>query len=288
MMPPLMRIARHAFLSFALAACATSTPEPQAPDGVHVELSPPPTGAHKLRELKAVDGHGCGIFGTLGTYAGAVAKLREQARALGANYVYVTDVKEPAATRECVEKAFAVTGVAYVVGTETVLAPVAAVVTTPAPHAAAAAPPENGGLPGRGLLLGPTGCGFGSPVPGAARSLSFSARIPRDARFGAWIDRSVATGASTPEGIELEYDPVAHRIALVRKPGNAAVSVGPEPFALDESWHTWRVLRAPDRISVFLDEKLLLLYAAPAPSVDGGFLLEGERVEVSEVRVAAP
>ncbi|HEX5100882.1 MAG TPA: hypothetical protein VFV94_15330 [Polyangiaceae bacterium] len=122
-----MRFARHAAaLCFSLAACSTSTPEPQAPETIRVDKGPPPTGARKLRELKAVDGHGCGIFGTLGTYAGAVAKLREQARALGADYVTVTDVKEPAATRECVEKAFTVTGVAYVVGTETGRLPAAA------------------------------------------------------------------------------------------------------------------------------------------------------------------
>jgi hypothetical protein len=286
MMPTSMRMLRHAFLCLALAGCASSTPEPQTPEGIRVDRAPPPPGARKVRDLKAVDGHGCGIFGTLGTYEGAVDDLRAQARAVGADYVQVTDVKEPAATRECVEKAFTVTGVAYAVRTEPAPAPVAAAAATSASNAAAAPAAGNGELAGRGLLLGPTGCGFGSPAPGAARSLSFSARVPRGARLAAWIDRNGSVGM--PEGIALEYEPAARRIALVRKPGSVAVSVGPEPFELDEGWHAWRVLRAPDRISVWLDEKLVLLHAAPAPSVDGGFLLEGERIEVSEVRVAAP
>jgi len=277
---------RLAFLCLALAGCATPTPEPQTPDAIRVELVAPPPGAKKLRELKAVDGHGCGIFGMLGTYDGAVAKLREQARALGADYLYVTDVKEPAATHECVEKEFTVSGVAYAVRAETGTPPPAPAAAAAVPPSAATTPAANNGHPGRGLLLGPTGCSFASAAPGAARSLSFSARIPRDARFGAWIDRNAP--AAPAEGIELEYDAVARRIALVRKPGNVAVSVGPEPFELDDGWHAWRVLRAPDRISVWIDEKLVLLYAAPAPAADGVFLLEGERVEVSEVRVAAP
>ena len=285
MMPRAMRMVRPALLCLVLAGCAASTPEPQTPGAIRVDRAPPPARARKLRELKAVDGHGCGIFGTLGTYEGAVTKLRDQARALGADYVQVTDVKEPAATHECVEKAFTVSGVAYA-STERAVAPAAPVVAPSVVDSAGAPPAGSGGQPSRGLLLGATGCSFESPAPGAARSLAFSARVPHTARFGAWIDRSGSAG--TVEGIELEYEPGAHRIALVRKPGGVAVSVGPEPFDLDDGWHAWRVLRAPDRISVWLDEKLLLLYAAPAPNVDGGFLLEGERVEVSEVRVTAP
>ena len=63
--------------------------------------------------MKAVDGNGCGLLGTLGTYDGAAALLSQRARALGADYVQVTSVKEPVATRECVEKTYTLSGVAY-------------------------------------------------------------------------------------------------------------------------------------------------------------------------------
>jgi len=270
-----------AVLATWLVGCAKSVPEAQSPEPIRVDRAAPPMGARKLRELKAVDGHGCGIFGTLGTYEGAVALLREQARALGADYVRITDVKEPAATHSCVEKEYTVLGVAYAVRVE----------PTPAAAAAPSGPATpvasgTGTVSSRGLALGATGCSFGTLAPGAERTLSFSARVPRGAHLGAWIDR--VSPAPTPEGIALDYDPAARRISLVRKPSNVAVAVGPEPFELDEAWHEWRVLRAPDRIAVWLDDKLLLLHAAPAPSAGGGFLLEGEGVELRQISAATP
>jgi len=268
----------------SLVGCASGIPEAATVDGIRVDRAAPPASARVLRELKAVDGHGCGIFGTLGTYEGAIALLREQARALGADYVHITNVKEPAATHECVEKAYTVTGTAYVVRA----APAAAPVLAPAPSSsaapvAAAGPPPQ---PGRGLLLSKSGCGFGSLAPGSARSLSFSARVPRGLRFAAWVDRVDAT--PTPEGIALDYDPTARRLSLVRRPGNVAVTVGSEPFDLDDGWHEWRILRAADRISVWFDDQLLLLHAAPAPSASPEFLLEGDGVELRQVVAATP
>jgi hypothetical protein len=114
-----MKASPTVLLVLALAVphpgCAKSVPEADSAHAIRVDRTAPPAGARLLRELKAVDGHGCGIFGTLGTYEGALAILRGQARALGANYVHITDMKEPAATRECVEKAYTLIGMAYVV-----------------------------------------------------------------------------------------------------------------------------------------------------------------------------
>jgi hypothetical protein len=97
--------------------CGTATPAPAPATGpgasIRVDKSPPAAGAQALGTLQAVDGKGCGLFGTLGTYEGAVAKLREQAQKVGADYVQLTSVTEPRAERQCVEKEYKLTGVAF-------------------------------------------------------------------------------------------------------------------------------------------------------------------------------
>ncbi len=111
----------RATLSFVLAvlltACSGSTPAAKTVDGVVIDRGPPPAGARSLGQVKAVDGNGCGLLGTLGTYDGAATLLSQRARALGADYVQITSVKEPVATRECVEKSYTLTGIAYRVST---------------------------------------------------------------------------------------------------------------------------------------------------------------------------
>jgi hypothetical protein len=214
----------------------------------------------------------------MGSYEGAVAKLREQARALGADYLRVTDVKEPFADHECVHKEFTVTAVAYRV------APAPAAAATPAPLTAATPPnPVPSATPAvRGLVLGANGCSVQAVEPGAVRTLSFSARVPSGVRLEVVIDGS--PGSS--DGLALVYDAAAHRVELVRTPSNAAVTIGPEPFALDDAWHEWRIERAADRVSVSLDQRVLLLYAAAAPSASG-FILRGEKVELRSIALSA-
>jgi hypothetical protein len=102
------------FIAVAVSAgCAAFAPKPKSADPIRVEKDAPPSGARALGELSAVDGKGCGLFGTLGSYDGAVAKLRARANALGADYVQITQVKEPQPNHECVEKEYAITGLAY-------------------------------------------------------------------------------------------------------------------------------------------------------------------------------
>ena len=95
--------------------CATATPAPATGPGatIRVDKSPPAPGAQPLGTLRAVDGKGCGLFGTLGTYDGALAKLREQAQKVGADYVQLTSVAEPRPNHQCVEKEYTLTGVAF-------------------------------------------------------------------------------------------------------------------------------------------------------------------------------
>jgi hypothetical protein len=97
--------------------CATATPAPAPATSpgaaIRVDKAPPAPGAQALGTLRAIDGKGCGLFGTRGTYEGALAKLREQAQKVGADYVQLTSVTEPLPNHQCVEKEYTLTGVAF-------------------------------------------------------------------------------------------------------------------------------------------------------------------------------
>jgi hypothetical protein len=205
-----------------------------------------------VRGLRATDGEGCGLFTHVGTYEGASAKLREQAKALGADYVQITDVKEPYADHGCVHKEFTLAGVAY-------RSPLA-----PKPGAAPAVPSAT-------------------PVPAqnvactGARTLEFSARSQGTAPFGAWFDQMPNVA---PSGLELRYEPSRRELALVRYPEAKTVAVADAPVELGSDWHGFRLERAPDKVAVWLDGKLMLLHAAADPGGGASFSLDAEGIEL--------
>jgi hypothetical protein len=240
-----------------LAGCAGTVPPATAADPLRVDRAPPPPGAKALAGLRATDGHGCGLFGTLGTYEGASAKLRDQARALGADYVQITEVKEPHAERECVEKEYTLLGVAY------------RSTPVPAPAVASAATP-----------VAPAPSSASSACP-AGRVLEFSVRSSGGARFGVWLDE--AAGAA-PSGLELRYDSRTHELALVRYPEEKTVSVADDPVELGAEWHAFRIERAADRVRVALDGKLVLLHTAAAADSSATFGLDADGFEVRGLR----
>lgn len=287
MLLAIRRACQGAALGVVLAGCAHAPPSPHTPaDAVRVDKAPPPATATLVGPLRAVDGHGCGLFGTLGTYEGAVASLQSQAYALGADYVRVTRVEEPHAEHDCVHKEYVVEGVAY--RRPSAPRPPA---PAPAPSSATLAPtrpvaPEAARAePQAGLLLGATGFSVRAAEPSATASLSLSARLRNGAGLEVWLERPAPSNQST--GLKLVCDPRAHRLALLREPAGTPASVAPEPFELDDGWHAWRIERAPDRVSVWLDERLVLLYASPAPSVAAGFEVGGEGVELRQVVLAS-
>lgn len=244
-------------LSLLLAGCAGSVPPATAADPLRVDRAPPPPGAKALAGLRATDGHGCGLFGTLGTYEGASAKLRDQARTLGADYVQITEVKEPHAERECVEKEYTLLGVAY------------RSTPAPAPAVASAARP-----------VAPAPSSAGSACP-AGRVLEFSLRSSGGARFGVWLDEPAG---AAPSGLELRYDPGTHELALVRSPNEKTVAVADDPVDLGADWHAFRIERAPDLVRVTLDGKLVLLHAAAAAAPGSTFGLDADGFEVRGLR----
>jgi hypothetical protein len=238
--------------------CAAKPPPVKGPaDAVRVEKEPPVAGARALGSLRATDGQGCGLFGTLGSYEGALAKLREQAYKLGADYVQITSVTEPHPDHECVQKEYKLTGVAYRS-------------TPPAPKPAAAPPVTSSAA-------------ASAPVtPCVTRMLEFSARGSEAATLGVWIDQPKTS--AEPSGLELKCAPGSERVELVRNPGGEVVAVSSGALRLGTDWHTWRLQRTSDRLSVWLDEKLIVLYAVPAPAESADFALDATGVELRGVR----
>jgi len=266
----------HVFVALALAGCAGAPPREVA-DALSVSKSGPPEGAQELGSVRGVDGSGCGIFGVAGTRDGAVAKLRAQAKSLGADYVELTLEREPYVDHQCKHREYVVEGVAYRVHPKPAAAPPAPVVP-PAVLAPARA------SSGAGMLLSANGCGFRASTPGATRALAFSARASKSLRV--WID--VSERDELAPGLELVYERSARRLALLRYPGETPVSVAREPFELDEAWHAWRIVRTAEQLVVTLDGQQVLVYIAPAGSGEASFRLGGEAVELRDIAMASP
>ena len=261
-----VRVVRWLTLFAAIVAgCAPATVAKSA-DPIRVEKEEPPAGATLLQTLTAVDGQGCGITGTRGSYEGAIRKLRAQAKAAGANYVQITSVKEPYAEHQCTRAVFTVVGSAYRVAAEP-HRPVVA--SSPLPAAPTSAAPARLVLP---------------------QSLSFSARLSGGSGFTVAFDAPSPTAPSTaaqrppPAGFELKYDRAARRLVLLRQPGAAAVSVAPEPFELDTNWHDWQVVRGAEQISISIDQKPVLTYVAPATH-PANFRLLADSLELRNLSV---
>jgi hypothetical protein len=259
-----------------LASCSVSSPPPHHPGELRIDKASPPAGAQPLGQLRAVDGSGCGMFGTPGTYAGALAKLRARAEALGADYIELTLVKEPYVDHHCKHREYVLEGKAYRVHTRPPAAPTASAAPIPAtPSAPALASTASG------MLLAASGCAFRSPSS-TSHALTFSARATKNLRV--WIDVSEPDAPA----LELVYDRTARRLALLRHPGEALLSVAPEPFELDDTWHTWRVLRTPEQIVVTLDSRQVLVYIAPAPAGETGFRIDADGLELRDIATATP
>ncbi len=269
-------------LSSALG-CARAAPPPSAADALRVSNEPPAPGAVSLGPVRAVDGEGCGVFGTMGSEKRAMSALRHEAQALGADYVRITKLTKPYADHACVHKEYAVEGVAYRSRSPEAPTPPAEAAPAPAPRGGAAT--DTATLPAHGLSIGPSGCSLRASGGTASRSVSFSARLTATAAFGLWIDRELRDGK--PVGLELQYDAATGRLSLAQYPDGVTVTIASSPLPPDEKWHEFRVLRAPDRVSAWVNGKVMLLYAAATPTGEGSFTLEGDSLEVRRLLLDA-
>jgi len=80
---------------------------------VRVGKADPPDGAHDLGAITVTDGDGCGVVGTQGTYGHAVARLRNRAARMGANYVELVTVVEPHPLQSCFDNTLTIRAMVY-------------------------------------------------------------------------------------------------------------------------------------------------------------------------------
>ena len=101
-------------LTGLLFGCAASAPPIQGgANAVRVAKSDPGPGYEELGPLSGENGGGCGLYGTVGTYEGAVAELKNKANAMGADYVQIVNVREPYKAGICRVNTFTVSGTAF-------------------------------------------------------------------------------------------------------------------------------------------------------------------------------
>lgn len=70
-------------------------------------------GSVYIGEVSGQDGHGCGMWGRKGTYAGAVMSVRNQAYAMGADYVQIMGRDTPNLEFRCYDNTYRIDATAY-------------------------------------------------------------------------------------------------------------------------------------------------------------------------------
>lgn len=80
---------------------------------VQVGSSSPGAGYTQVGAISAKNGGGCGLYGSQGSYAGAMNDLRNQAADMGADYVQVISQEGEHMTGMCLDRAYTIDGYAY-------------------------------------------------------------------------------------------------------------------------------------------------------------------------------
>ena len=108
---------RHLFLSavvLGLSSCASPPIVLDAGAGaVKVAKSDPADNFEEVGPVSGFHGNGCGGFGYLGTYEGAVTDIKNNAHRLQANYVQIFTITEPHFRPGCFDNLYKLSGTAY-------------------------------------------------------------------------------------------------------------------------------------------------------------------------------
>jgi hypothetical protein len=97
-----------------LSACATPpiVLDPGA-SAVKIAKSDPADNFEEVGPVSGFHGNGCGGFGYLGTYEGAVTNIKNNAHRMHANYVQIFTITEPHFRPGCFDNIYKLSGTAY-------------------------------------------------------------------------------------------------------------------------------------------------------------------------------
>jgi hypothetical protein len=97
-----------------LSACASQpiVLDPGA-TAVKVAKSDPTDNFEEVGPVSGFHGQGCGAFGSLGTYEGAVTDLKNNAHRMQGNYVQIFTITEPHLRGGCFDNVYKLSGTAY-------------------------------------------------------------------------------------------------------------------------------------------------------------------------------
>lgn len=109
-----------AVTTIALLAGCASTPQSLSNMGrdVRVAKSDPPPGYVEVANITGIDGSGCGLVGSRGTYEGAMTDLKNKAGEYRADFVQIFTITEPHVRPACFDNKYTISGTAYRKGEE--------------------------------------------------------------------------------------------------------------------------------------------------------------------------
>lgn len=108
------RYAGLALLVATLVAGCSTRPQQLVPGAELVQVGKGDVANYQyIGEVSGVHGAGCGVFGYRGSYAGAVADLRNKAKAMGANYVQIMSQTQPFPAHNCFVNEYIIDATAY-------------------------------------------------------------------------------------------------------------------------------------------------------------------------------
>lgn len=280
------------------AGCAFGIPLVPGAERVDVQRTAPPTGAKRVKELRAVHGSGCGFLGGLGNYDGALATLRNLAQEAGADYVQITGTQEPYSDGQCRHNEYVLQAVAYRTGPDTAAGEVAKAdepVKAPKAEGAGAKPAlgiasscagETVARVGDDLSFTGTNCVYQlrAMPDDVAYELVFSARLVKGSAYGVWPEGAWNGGHVNAVG--LIFDTATGGLRLVRYTG-VVENPGQLPKldrVLDRNWHKWRFARTRGRLVIWLDGELLLVLEGKALGSQMGLKTWGGLVELRDLK----
>jgi hypothetical protein len=253
-----------------------------------------PAQGDKIGPFRVVHGDGCHPIGKRGTAEGVDALLRNKAIQMGANYVHITKITLPATEGPCPSNLYVVEGVAYRTDAGpgngeaglTVLPTTSSKQPSPSTGAHAlvdsACPSARAELTPEALRLSGEGCfhRLKNAPGGQERSLSFALRLVSGSGWGVSIGGS-QSGAGM-QALTLVYDQSGF-LSLARYPRTTVENFPGRHVRLGNEWHTFRIVRTSDRLLVWLDGTLLLVYQVKNDSGEMGLWTRGAQIEVRDL-----